>query len=49
MEVDKQTVFSLKMGEIRKLFEAPRKRPLHLVIQRDADVMDFYLDMRSPI
>lgn len=49
LEVDKQPVFSLKMGEIRKIFETPRKRPLHLVIQRDADVMDFYLDMRSPI
>ncbi len=49
LEVDKQPVFSMKMTEIRRIFETPRKRPLHIVIQRDTDVMDFYLDMKSPI
>lgn len=49
LEVDKLPVFTMKLTEIRKIFETPRKRPLHIVIQRDSDVMDVYLDMKSPI
>ena len=49
LEVDKQPVFTMKMVEIRKILETPRKRPLHIVIQRDLEVLDVYLDMKSPI
>lgn len=49
LEVDRQPVFTMKLTEIRKIFETSRKRPLHVVIQRGDDVMDFFLDMKSPI
>ncbi|MHB9056685.1 MAG: aspartyl protease family protein [Paludibacteraceae bacterium] len=49
LEVDRQPAFTMKLTEIRKIFETSRKRPLHVVIQRGDDVMDFFLDMKSPI
>ncbi len=49
LEVDKQPVFTLKLSEIRNIFETPRRLPLHLVIQRENEVIDVFLDMRSAL
>ncbi|MFV0391099.1 MAG: aspartyl protease family protein [Paludibacteraceae bacterium] len=49
LEIDRLPIYTLKINEIREIFETPRRLPLHMVIQRDNDMLDFFLDMRSPI
>lgn len=49
LEIDKKPIYTLKINEIREMFETSRRLPLQLVIQRDNDIMDFFLDMKGTI
>ena len=49
LEVNGMKTFQMNVSEIRDVFETSRRFPLHIVIQRDSEVIDLDLNMNSKI
>jgi len=49
LEINGLKTFQMDVSEIRDIFETSRRFPLHIVIQRDKEIMDIDLNMNSKI